>query len=112
MVVAKSVKVQRGLSTEDVGMEPGETSCQCRAGLTVSRAQYGITCIDERQTSSTFDKLIFDSTPVGVVNQLNCQKIYHFYLFHMLQEINIYIEHKKKVVLQSAFNINSMELGK
>lgn len=45
------------------------------------------------------DKLIFDSTPVGVVNQLNCQKILHFYLFHMLQEINIYIKHEKKVVL-------------
>lgn len=73
MVVAKSVKVQRGLSTEDVGMEQGETSCQCRAGLLSPVLNMELPV--SMKGKQVVDKLIFDSTPVGVVNQLNCQKI-------------------------------------
>lgn len=74
MAVAKSVKVHRGLSTR---------GCRNGTGRDILSMQGGSDCLPalnpelpvSMEGKQVVDKLIFDSTPVGVVNELNCQNI-------------------------------------
>lgn len=57
------------------------------------------------------DKLIFDSTPVGVVNELNCQNIQHFYLSYAVRNQYIYILSIKRKLYRQTVSLQHQFSG-